>query len=49
MTIYICDLAQSLDASLTFFKRIEFQGVDLDAKEKHINNEVKKFDNVLKQ
>ncbi len=28
--IYICDLAQSLDAPLTLFKRIEFQGVDLN-------------------
>jgi prolyl oligopeptidase len=27
----VCDLAQSLDASLTLFKRIEFQGVDLNA------------------
>ncbi|CAF5035250.1 unnamed protein product [Rotaria sp. Silwood1] len=30
-TIYTCDLAQSLDASLTIFKRIEFDGVDLNA------------------
>ncbi|CAF4880655.1 unnamed protein product [Rotaria socialis] len=30
-TIYTCDLAQSLDASLTVFKTIAFQGVDLNA------------------
>ncbi|CAF3226968.1 unnamed protein product [Rotaria sp. Silwood2] len=30
-TIYTCDLAQSLDASVTIFKRIEFNGVDLNA------------------
>ncbi|CAF1270240.1 unnamed protein product [Rotaria sordida] len=30
-TIYTCDLAQSLDVSLTIFKRIEFEGVDLNA------------------
>ena len=29
-TIYRCDLAQSIDAPLTLFKRIEFQGVDLN-------------------
>ena len=29
-TIYACDLAQSTDAPLTLFKRIEFQGVDLN-------------------
>ena len=29
-TIYACDLAQSLDAPLKLFKRIEFQGVDLN-------------------
>ncbi|CAF1183506.1 unnamed protein product [Adineta steineri] len=27
--IYICNLADSLDASLTLFKQIEFQGIDL--------------------
>ncbi|CAF0956243.1 unnamed protein product [Adineta ricciae] len=30
-TIYMCNLADSLDASLNVFKRIEFQGVDLNS------------------
>ncbi|CAF1361850.1 unnamed protein product [Rotaria magnacalcarata] len=29
-TIFSCDLAQSLDTSLTIFKRIEFDGLDLN-------------------